>query len=220
MARALIIGDSGGIGAAMAQHLRARGDEVVGLSRSGQGFDLEDPAAAEALLAGVDGPFDRVVVATGILAPPGRRPEKALREIEAETMARVLAVNTIGPALVLRHVPRLIARDARAVVAVLTARVGSIGDNGLGGWYSYRASKAAANQLLRTAAIELGRTRKQAILVALHPGTVETEFTAAYPAHDKHSAPVAAAHLVTVMDDLAPDQSGRFFDWRGDPVPW
>lgn len=133
---------------------------------------------------------------------------------------RVLAVNTIGPALVLRHVPRLLPRHGRAVVAVLTARVGSIGDNGMGGWYAYRASKAAANQIVRTAAIEIGRTHKAAAIVALHPGTVATPFTRAYPKHRKLPPQSAAENLLRVIDGLGPAHSGRFFDWAGKEVPW
>jgi NAD(P)-dependent dehydrogenase (short-subunit alcohol dehydrogenase family) len=106
------------------------------------------------------------------------------------------------------------------VVGVLTARVGSIGDNRLGGWYSYRAAKAAANQIVRTAAIEIARRHSQAIVVALHPGTVETRFTRAYPGHRKVSPDSAAANLIAVLDGLTPDQTGGFFDWSGKPVPW
>lgn len=220
MARALVIGASGGIGAALAVELAARGMQVTGLSRSGDGLDVTDPVSVDRVLGGLEGPFDRVVVASGILAPPGGTPEKSLDAIDAETMARVMAVNTIGPALVLRHAPRLLPRDAPSVMAVLTARVGSIGDNNLGGWYAYRASKAAANQVVRTAAIEIARKRKQAAVVALHPGTVDTAFTADYPAHRKVSADAAAANLADVMDRLTPSETGGFFDYSGARVPW
>lgn len=220
MTRALVIGESGGIGQAMAAALAARGAQVTGLSRSRNGFDVTDPASVEAALSGLEGPFDLVFVATGILAPAGAAPEKSLDAIDAQAMARVFAVNAIGPALVLRHVPRLLPREGRSVVAVLTARVGSIGDNGLGGWYSYRASKAAANQIVRTAAIEIGRKRREAVVVALHPGTVDTPFTADYPGHRKLAPEDSAAHLLAVIDRLTPEQSGGFYDWAGDAVPW
>ncbi len=220
MERALVIGASGGIGAALAGALSARGAEVTELSRSADGLDVSDAASVERVLGGLDGPFDLIVVATGILAPKGGAPEKALSTIDAGTMAEVMAVNAIGPALILRHVPRLIRREGRSVVAVLTARVGSIGDNAMGGWYSYRASKAAANQIVHTAAIEIGRKRKEAVVVALHPGTVATEFTANYPAHKKVAPEDAARNLLAVIDGLEPAQSGRFFDWAGAEVPW
>lgn len=219
-ARALVIGATGGIGGALVAALSARGHAVTGISRSRDGFDVTDPASVDAVLGGVDGPFDTILIATGQLAPEGGTPEKALGEIDAGVMARVMAVNAIGPALILRHVPRLLPQRGRAVAGVLTARVGSIGDNGLGGWYSYRASKAAANQIVRTAAIEIGRKRKDAVVVALHPGTVETTFTKAYPGHRKVTPEVAAGHLLSVVDGLTPDDSGGFFDWAGARVPW
>jgi NAD(P)-dependent dehydrogenase (short-subunit alcohol dehydrogenase family) len=161
-----------------------------------------------------------VIVATGILAPEGAAPEKSLDAVDAATMARTLAVNAIGPALVLAQVARLLPREGRAVVGVLTARVGSIGDNRMGGWHSYRASKAAANQIVRGAAIEIGRRRKEAVVVALHPGTVETPFTAAYPGHAKMSPAEAAGKLLDLLERLGPAQTGGFYDYAGAEVPW
>jgi len=133
----------------------------------------------------------------------------------------VMAVNAIGPALVLGHMARLLPRDRRAVVAVLSARVGSIGDNRIGGWHSYRASKAALNQIVRGAAIEIGRTHRQAVCVALHPGTVATSFTAGYAGRHPTVAPdEAATNLLAVLDGLTPAQSGGFYDYAGVVVPW
>ena len=218
--RALVIGASGGIGTALCTALATNGCEVTRLSRAADGFDITDPASVEGAMNGVRGPFDTVLIASGILAPEGARPEKSLAEIDAENMARVMAVNAIGPALVLQNLPRLLTQDARCVVGVLTARVGSIGDNHLGGWYSYRAAKAAANQIVRTAAIEIARKRKKAIVVSLHPGTVETSFTKAYPGHPKAAPSDAAANLIAVLDQLTPAQNGGFFDWAGKPVTW
>ncbi|MBF9035034.1 SDR family NAD(P)-dependent oxidoreductase [Rhodobacterales bacterium HKCCE2091] len=218
--RALIIGASGGIGAALCAALEARGAEVTGLSRSGDGLDVTDAASLDRVLGAVEGPFDRIVVATGILAPEGGAPEKSLDAIDAAAMARVFAVDALGPALVLRHAPRLLPREGRSVLGVLTARVGSIGDNRMGGWYSYRAAKAAANQITHSAAIEIGRRYKEAVVVALHPGTVATPFTASYTGHDKVSPEQAAENLIAVMDGLTHADTGGFFDWAGKPVPW
>lgn len=220
MRQALIVGASGGIGAAIASALAARGTSVTGLSRTRDGLDVTDPASVDRVLGAQQEKFDLLLIATGILAPREVPPEKSLDQVDAPTMAHVMAVNAIGPALILRHAPRLLPARGRAVVAVLTARVGSIGDNRLGGWYSYRASKAAANQVVRTAAIEVARKRKDAVVVALHPGTVATSFTEAYANHPKVAPEQAAENLLSVIDGLTPADTGGFFDWSGKRVPW
>lgn len=219
MKRALVIGASGGIGAALLAELETRGHDVTGLSRSRDGFDVTDPSAVAAAMGQLQGPYHTVFCAVGTLAAEGA-PEKALEQLDAARMARVMAVNAIGPALVLAHLPRLLPREDRSAVGVLSARVGSIGDNRLGGWYSYRASKAAVNQIVRGAAIEIGRKRKQAVIAALHPGTVATAFTAGYPGHDKVSPEQAAANLCNVLEGLGIDHSGGFFDYAGREIPW
>lgn len=218
--RALVIGASGGIGSAFCAELAERGAEVTQLSRDADGLDITDQMSVEKIMNGIKGPFETVLIASGILAPEGTGPEKSLSYLDAENMARVLAVNTIGPALVLQNILRLLPQDTRCVVGVLTARLGSIGDNQLGGWYSYRAAKAATNQIVRTAAIEIARKRSKAIVVSLHPGTVATSFTKAYPGHSKVAPTKAARDLIAVIDRLAPVHNGGFFDWAGEPIPW
>ncbi|WP_179380150.1 SDR family NAD(P)-dependent oxidoreductase [Jannaschia marina] len=215
MTHALVLGASGGIGAALADHLSADHD-VTRLSRSDDGLDVTDEASVEAALADL-APVDIAFVATGILAPEGAEPEKSLDAIAAEALARTFAVNAIGPALVLKHLAPKLTDAAR--VGVLTARVGSIGDNRMGGWYAYRAAKAAANQITHGAAIEIGRKRKGAVVVALHPGTVETPFTAGYKAK-KVTPTEAAANLVRVLTELAPEDTGGFFDYAGERIEW
>ena len=222
MDHALILGVTGGIGAAMAARLRQAGTQVTGLSRSGDGLDLTDAASvarhADAL---ADMRFDLIVNATGALVVEGYQPEKTTDAIDADAMAAQFALNATGVALVIRHFAPLLRRDARAVFATLSARVGSIGDNRLGGWVSYRAAKAAQNQILHTAAIEWARRNPRAVFVALHPGTVETPLTARYA--DRHPTITpsrSAAALLGVMAGLGPEDSGGFFDWKGARVPW
>lgn len=220
MGKTLILGSSGGIGSALAAACTARGEAVTGLSRSQDGFDITDEASVARHLEQI-GSFDRVIVATGALEIAGAEPEKTIKAISARSMADQFALNTIGPALVLSHAHRLLPREGRAVFAVLSARVGSIGDNRIGGWISYRSAKAAVNQVVHTAAIELGRTHKDAVIVALHPGTVATAFTEKYLGrHPAVQPQEAARNLLSVMDGLDPRQSGRFFDWAGKEVPW
>ncbi len=215
--RALVIGASGGIGQAVTQALQDREVDVVTLSRTADHLDVTDAASVEAVLGAVEGPFDLIFLAIGVLGTP----EKSLDAIDAQAMADVMAINAIGPALILRHAARLLPRKGRSVCAVLSARVGSIGDNRIGGWYSYRASKAALNQIVHGAAIELGRSHKDGIVVAMHPGTVETPFTAAYAGHHKTvTADTAAQNLLGVIDALTQDQTGQFYDYAGDSIPW
>ena len=221
MENAVIIGASGGIGGALADALEARGTTVTRLSRREDGLDLTDEGAVERVLGRLTAPQDLICVATGVLAADGHHPEKAIRQVAAEAMAAQFAVNAIGPMLVLKHGRHLIPRDRPSVFAALSARVGSIGDNRLGGWHSYRASKAALNQFVHGAAIELARTHKQSCAVCLHPGTVETPLTRDFAkGHPTVTPQEAAQNLLGVIDGLTPKQSGRFFDWAGKEIPW
>jgi NAD(P)-dependent dehydrogenase (short-subunit alcohol dehydrogenase family) len=221
MRRALILGASGGIGSAIAGELIRRNVEVTGLSRRDDGLQITDEASVEACLGRLDAGFDLIFVATGALEIAGARPEKTLGQLSAQAMMDQFAVNCIGPSLVLKHARRLMPRDRRGAFVTLSARVGSIGDNRIGGWYAYRTAKAALNQMLHSAAIELARTHPQMICAALHPGTVETEFTRKYVGrHPTVPAAEAAENLLQVIDALTPDQTGGFFDWTGAEVPW
>lgn len=220
MQQALVLGSSGGIGQALVAKLSQTYD-VKGISRSGDGFDITEAASVDTVLSAARGPFDLVIVATGALEIGGHRPEKSLRQVSAEGLMAQFSLNAMGPALALKHAPDLLPRDRRAVFAVLSARVGSIGDNRLGGWYAYRAAKAAVNQIVRTASIEMSRTHKQSIVVALHPGTVATKFTEKYLGRHPAVPPEQAAeNLVNVIAGLTPEDTGRFFDWAGTEVPW
>jgi NAD(P)-dependent dehydrogenase (short-subunit alcohol dehydrogenase family) len=219
--RALVIGDTGGIGAALAAALRAEGAAVTGLSRRADGLDVTDEARVAAAAARLAGPFELILDATGALEIDGRGPEKALAQIDPAAMAAQFAVNAIGPALLLKHLHPLMPAEGRAVFATLSARVGSIGDNRLGGWISYRAAKAALNQIVRTAAIEIARKRPEAVVVALHPGTVTTPLTAGRLGRRPAVEPeAAAANLLGVIAGLTPAESGGFFAWDGSAIPW
>ena len=225
-AAALVVGASGGIGGALAAGIAAAGLTVVTAARS-SGCDLvldvtdeASIAAAMARLAGTP-PLRLVIVATGLLHDDALLPEKNLRALDAAALARSFAVNAIGPVLVAKHVLPLLPRDGRCVFAALSARVGSIADNRLGGWYGYRASKAALNQLVRTLAIEARRTHPDTIVAALHPGTVETQLSAPFRGERETVAPdAAAANLLRVIDRLTPAQSGGFFAWDGSAIPF
>lgn len=220
MKRVLLIGDSGGIGQALRAAFEARGADVIGLSRSRDGFDFADLERVDLLLSELEPGFDTIFVASGVLTATRAHPEKSLRDLTPEELAGNFAANVIGPAMVLKHAPRLLPRKGISRCAVLSARVGSIGDNRAGGWYSYRSAKAGLNQILHSAAIELKRTHPEMICAALHPGTVETRFTENYKAAPKVVPKDAAQNLLHVLDGLTPKESGGFFDWKGAPVPW
>lgn len=221
MKSSLILGASGGIGSAVAQACAARGDHVTKLSRATDGFDITDEKSVAEHLRALPGPFNLVFVATGALEINGCEPEKTIRSIRAAAMLDQFALNAVGPALVLSHAARLLPRDTPSVFAVLSARVGSIGDNRLGGWISYRSAKAAVNQIVRTTSIELARTHPKAAIVALHPGTVQTAFTEKYLGrHPSVPADEAAQNLLNVIDGLSAKDSGSFHDWAGKEVLW
>ena len=224
---AVVFGASGGIGRALVEAIKAAEQfkHVVSFSRStSPAIDLldEDSLARAAAFAADQGELRLVIDATGFLHDERQEPEKNWRQLDATNLARAFALNAIGPALIMKHVLPRLPRSDKAVFATLSARVGSIDDNRLGGWYSYRASKAALNQLVRTAAVELTRLSPDALCTALHPGTVATALSATFTTTglEVHSPAVAARHLLAVIDQLTADANGGFFDWRGQPVPW
>lgn len=234
-----VVGTSGGIGNAIADDLARCADvaHVFRLSRSGTSsgngrngwlhLDLEDEAsigAAAAAIRNSVAELHLVLVATGILhAGNHLQPEKTWRSLDADALQTAFRVNTIGPALVAKHFLPLLAKDRKTAFAALSARVGSIEDNRLGGWYAYRASKAALNMLIRTLAIELARSHPRAFCVGLHPGTVDTRlskpFQGGVPAAKLFSPARSARHLLEVVERLAPEHSGRVYAWDGSRVP-
>lgn len=223
--RALVIGASGAIGAALVARLGAdpRCGGVTGLGRrSDPRVDFDDEAgiaqAASSLAA--QAPFHLILNATGVLHTAGFMPEKRLGQLGYAQMEATFRANAFGPALVMAHFAPLLDRD-RGVLAVLSAKVGSIGDNRLGGWYSYRASKAALNMFLKTAAIEVQRSQPNAVLVALHPGTVDSALSGPF-----HGAQIgrrsddAAGDLLRVIDGLGAADTGSFLTYSGEKLPW
>ena len=231
-ALAVVIGATGGVGAALLAQLQsdARYARVVGLSRrSTPALDLlsepsvKQAAAHVAEMARANRLDLRLVIdATGMLHSNGHQPEKSWSQLDPAQMAQVFAVNAIGPALLMKHFLPLLPRQGKAVFATLSAKVGSIGDNRLGGWYTYRASKAALNQLVHTAAIELARRHPAAICVALHPGTVHSALSAPFAKTglEVRAPEEAAQRLLAVLDGLQASDSGGFFNHDGQMLPW
>jgi NAD(P)-dependent dehydrogenase (short-subunit alcohol dehydrogenase family) len=225
---ALVFGASGGIGSALVAQLGAAScfSNVLGYSRSSAvPLDLSVASSIEAVAADVTnrgGELRLLIDATGVLDGDGCVAEKTWRQLDPTAMARAFAVNAIGPALLMKHFLPLLPHAGKCMFATLSARVGSIGDNRLGGWYSYRASKAALNQMVRTAAIELSRTRPDALCVAIHPGTVATGLSQRFAKSglEVQSPQDAAMRILTVLDGLAPACSGGFFDQQGRPIAW
>ncbi len=234
--RVVIVGASGGIGAAFIEHLTASDQvsQIYALSRQGIAhaspkvanltfdFTSEDSiiAAAEALRE-LD-PFDLIIVASGLLQGEGIAPEKSIRDLSFKGFETSFMANTIGPAMTAKYFLPLLRRDRKTVFAALSARVGSISDNRIGGWYAYRASKAALNMVLKTLSIEYGRRFKQAVIIGLHPGTVDTDlskpFQANVPEGKLFTAEFSTEKMLQVIDKVAPDDTGLLFDWAGEKV--
>ena len=237
-ATVVIAGASGGIGAELVRQCNAdrRVRRVFALHRSPLAdtepgivplaFDVLDEASIESAAARVaeEGPVDLTIVATGFLHSDHFSPEKSLQAIDPEAMIQSFRVNAIGPTLIAKHFLPLMRRGEKTCFAAISARVGSIADNRLGGWSSYRASKAALNMLLRTAAIEQARRRPQTIVVALHPGTVDTRLSAPFqggvPEHKLFTPAFSVERMIDVIDGLDADDSGGFFAWDGQPIEY
>ena len=190
-------------------------------------LDVTDAAHVDDLAATLEAQGVRpslIVNAAGVLHREGFAPEKKLEDLEMRSLEQVFAVNAFGPALMLKALRPLMAREGKAVFAAISARVGSIADNRLGGWYGYRASKAALNQIIRTAGIEFSRRNRNAIAAALHPGTTDTglskPFQANVPAGKLFSIEQTCGYLLSVIDGLTADDNGGFFAWDGKPIEW
>lgn len=222
MKNALIIGASGGIGSALHNYyLTQQNFEVVkSLSRSNDSFDITNEQNVKSYIDNEKSIYDLVIIATGGVQIDNDEPEKSIKRLNAKAMLNQFSLNALGPALILSRIHKLIPKDRPSHVIVLSARVGSIEDNNLGGWISYRTAKAALNQILRTSAIELKRTHPNACLLAIHPGTVETKMTNKYTSHSKVSAETAAKNIANLIIKNTPTDTGKFYDWAGKIIPW
>ncbi|MEM9469074.1 MAG: SDR family NAD(P)-dependent oxidoreductase [Pseudomonadota bacterium] len=234
--KVVVVGASGGIGSAFIHHLvnEPNVEKIYALSRAHTSFDsdkvhsyqmnLIDEDAVEKMAETLknEGGVDAIIVATGMLHDDTIKPEKSLRDIQTSNFEKVMAVNTIGPALIMRHFLPLLPREGKSIFAALSARVGSISDNHIGGWYAYRASKAALNMLIKNASIEFGRRYKEAVIVGLHPGTVDTglsePFQGNVPEHKLFTPEYSTEHMLKVLNTLNADQSGKCFDYAGEEI--
>ncbi|MFM9880272.1 MAG: SDR family NAD(P)-dependent oxidoreductase [Burkholderiaceae bacterium] len=227
----LVLGAGGGLGSALVEALQSANQPVMGLGRHSQpALDYLQPASIVQAAAHVQswcagrGTFlQQLIVASGYLhGPAALMPERRLADIDPAYLQQVFAINTIGPALVMKHFLPLLPRQGRCLAAFVSAKVGSIGDNALGGWYGYRASKAALNQLVKTAAIELTRHNRQSLCVALHPGTVSTALSQPFAKTALRVRPPAQAaeELLGVLSRLDEQATGGFYDYQGQNLPW
>jgi len=242
----VIQGASRGLGLEIARQLVARGRRVFAtcrrpdaaaalreLERHADGalevvpLDVKDEASITGAAARVEDAAPRLGLlmnVAGVLHSPSHRPERKVDEVDPAWLAEVFRINAFGPLLVAKHFGRLLQHDARAVLANVSARVGSIGDNRLGGWYAYRGSKAAQNMFTKGLSIELVRRSPQLVVVALHPGTVATDLSAPFvrraAADRAFSVERGARQLLDVVEGLTPDDNGRFFAWDGQPIEW
>ncbi len=222
--RALVLGATGALGTAFVETMQADPAcaEVLGLSRSSApAFRLEDEASMATAAASLHGPFHLIIDATGALTIDGQGPEKHMGPLNATHLARAFEVNTIGPALLLKHFVPLLATEQRCIYAKLSARVGSISDNRKGGWYGYRAAKAALNMVLQTAAIEAARKRPQLVVAAMQPGTVASSLSAPFvPAQDCLTPVQSVTGLLSALDDLPAQAAAHFVDHKGEAIAW
>lgn len=233
---AVVVGATGGIGAALTTRLVRHPaiSTVHALSRSGRcevndgkvrpaAVDITDEASIQQAAAAINAPRI-VLIASGILHDADHRPEKSWRELDLGWLEKTMRINAFGPALVAKHLLPKLPRQGKSVFAAISARVGSIEDNRLGGWYGYRASKAALNMFIRSCSIELARTHPEACILGLHPGTVDTAlshpFQRGVPAHKLFTADFSAGCLLSVIDGADADDSGRVFAWDGQAIPF
>ncbi len=223
--RALIIGSSGTIGSAFIELLRCNPScsEVVGVHRHSEyPLDYQNPASIESCANSLaaEGSFQLIINTIGVLHSSAWMPEKKLDDVNAEQLMELMKINAIGPALTMRHFSKLLDPKG-SIMVTLSAKVGSIEDNRLGGWYSYRASKAALNMLIKTASIEWARTKPNIALIAMHPGTVNSRLSKPFRGEQiGRPANEAVKDMFAVIDNLSKEDSGSFVSYSGEKLPW
>ena len=220
--RALVFGASGGIGQAFSRFLESKlgSENVVKISRSFDGFEISDEEKIFKLSESIEGSFNLIINATGVLQTTEEGPEKTINVVKQKLMIDMMTINAIGPALLLKNFSKKLDKTKFSVFVNLSARVGSITDNRLGGWISYRSSKAALNQIIKTSSIEINRRNKNAICVGLHPGTVKTRFTEKFQNSTETISPDESVKMMMkVVENLSVDDNGYCFAYDGKVIP-
>ena len=220
--RALVFGASGGIGQAFSRFLESKlgSENVVKISRSFDGFEISDEEKIFKLSESIEGSFNLIINATGVLQTTEEGPEKTINLVKQKSMIDMMTINAIGPALLLKNFSKKLDKTKFSVFVNLSARVGSITDNRLGGWISYRSSKAALNQIIKTSSIEINRRNKNAICVGLHPGTVKTRFTEKFQNTTETISPDESVKMMMkVVENLSVDDNGYCFAYDGKVIP-
>jgi len=223
--RALVIGSSGTIGSAFLDHLTNNPScsEVVGVHRHSEfPIDYQNLASIELCANALihKAPFQLIINTVGVLHTSNFMPEKKLEDLNAKQLMELMTVNAIGPALTIRHFSKLL-DPQNSIMVTLSAKVGSIEDNRLGGWYSYRASKAALNMLIKTASIEWMRTKSNTAIIVMHPGTVNSGLSKPFRGEQiGRPAKDAVADMFNVIENLKKEDSGSFISYSGERLPW
>jgi NAD(P)-dependent dehydrogenase (short-subunit alcohol dehydrogenase family) len=220
--RALVFGASGGIGQAFSRFLEDKlgSENVVNVSRSFDGFEISDEEKILKFSESIEGTFNLIINATGVLQTTEEGPEKTINVVKQKSMIDMMTINAIGPALLLKNFSKKLDKTKFSVFVNLSARVGSITDNRLGGWISYRSSKAALNQIIKTSSIEINRRNKNAICVGLHPGTVKTRFTEKFQNTTETISPDESVEMMMkVVENLSVDDNGYCFAYDGKVIP-
>ena len=220
--RALVFGASGGIGQAFSRFLENKlsSENVVNVSRSFDGFEISDEEKILKFSESIEGSFNLIINATGVLQTTEEGPEKTINVVKQKSMIDMMTINAIGPALLLKNFSKKLDKTKFSVFVNLSARVGSITDNRLGGWISYRSSKAALNQIIKTSSIEINRRNKNAICVGLHPGTVKTRFTEKFQNTTETISPDESVEMMMkVVENLSVDDNGYCFAYDGKVIP-